>query len=139
HDMALTLEGDAAELLRYDPRPRGGFALECAPGGSGPGALAAAAAAVAEMKGPDLFGWSTRRLRLLRPLVGDSARCDVAAVVEARPGCRLDLRRSFEILEDGAFEAGVVFAAEGRAPAPFIAALRFDLSVPGGGLDERRF
>jgi 4-alpha-glucanotransferase len=132
HDLAVALDGDVDELLRYDARPRGGFVLEVAPAGAQAGALA-------ELRGVEPFGVSTARYRLARPLVADRARCDLVAGVDSGGGTNLDLTRSYEIGEECALEAGFGFDAAERAPEPFTAAVRFDLSVPGSGLDERFF
>ena len=138
HDLEFHLDGELDELLRYDARPRGGFALELAPKGTLSGALA-------ELRGPDLHGAAAAPFRLARPLVADRARVDLAAELDAGGGARLSVQRTFEIQEDGTIEATLALEpaapAEGRAAAvaPFTAALRFDLSVPGSGLDERRF
>jgi alpha-amylase len=132
HDLALTLDGELDELLRYDPRPRGGFALELAPARTAAGVLA-------ELRGPDLHGVAAATFQLARPLVADRARVDLAAELDAGGGARLAVTRSFEIADDGTIEATVGIEAAKAAVAPFTAALRFDLSVPGSGLDERRF
>jgi len=134
HDLAVELQG-ADELLRYDPRPRGAFVLEMAEAGADVGTLA-------EMKGQDLHELSSRALRLARPVVADRARADLASELDLGGGAGLALARSFEIVAEergGVFEAGVVLTASGRALPSFTAALRFDLSVPGSGLDERFF
>jgi alpha-amylase len=134
HDLSIALEG-ADELLRYDPRPRGAFALELAEPDRGVGELA-------ELLGPDLFGLSRQAFKLARPLAADRARADLACEIELAHGACLAVARTFEIVEDdggGAFEAGVTFKATGRGAAPLLAALRFDLSVPGSGLEERFF
>jgi alpha-amylase len=140
HDLSIHLDG-AEELLRYDPRPRGAFVLELAEPGADEGALA-------EMRGPDLHGVALVPLGLARPVVADRARADLAGTVElgargsgSRP--QLEVARSFEILpgRDGAggeLEASVSLKTSVGA-ARFTAALRFDLSVPGSGLDERFF
>ncbi len=131
HDVSLEL-ADADTLLRYDPRPRGAFALELAPADASPAALA-------DLEGPDLFGLALHPMRLARPLLADRARVDLAATLEAGRGTRLDVARSFELLDDGTLEASVALTVSGRPLAPCTLALRFDLSVPGSGLDERRF
>lgn len=132
HDLAITLDGDLDELLRYDPRPRGGFALEVAAAGTKAGELA-------ELRGAEPWRVASSRFRLARPLVADRARCDLASEVDAGGGARVGITRSYEIADDGAIEAGIAFDAGERAPAPFTAAVRFDLSVPGSGLEERFF
>ncbi|MSR45767.1 MAG: DUF1926 domain-containing protein [Planctomycetes bacterium] len=135
HDQKLALE-NAEELLRYDERGRGAFALELVTDGPG---SEERLAATAETRGPDRYGVAVAPLRLTRPLSADRARVDLAATIEAARGTRLDVTRSFELHADGAFEATVTLAAIGR-PLPIgWATLRFDLSVPGAGLDERRF
>ena len=131
HEQQLALP-DADELLRYDERPRGLFAFELAP-------LADDLVELTETRGKDLHGLARAPLRLSRPLIGDRARVDLAATVPAGRGGRLDFSRSFELQEDGTLEASVALSAAGRPLAACIAALRFDLSVPGAGLDERRF
>jgi alpha-amylase len=134
HDLSIELE-NASELLRYDARPRAAFALELAPAKADVGELA-------ELRGPDTHGLATRRFELVRPLVADRARADLTTSVElggAASRSRLEVARSFEILASGTLEAGVALTATGAAPAPFTAALRFDVSVPGSGLDERFF
>ncbi len=131
HDQKLAL-ADADQMLRYDERPRGLFAFELAPPRTDLTELI-------ETRGPDLHGVALARLRLSRPLIADRARVDLAATLPAGRGARLDLTRSFELHDDGTLEASVVLTAGGRALAPCIATLRFDLSVPGAGLVERRF
>jgi alpha-amylase len=135
HEQTLSLE-NAAELLRYDERPRGAFALELVADGPG---LEEALLATVETRGPDRHGVATARLRLARPLQADRARVDLAATVEAARGTRLDVQRSYELQEDGTLEASIVLQAGGRPLPVGKATLRFDLSVPGAGLDERRF
>jgi len=131
HEQKLVL-ADAERLLRYDERPRGAFAFELVPD-------AAALAETAETRGPDLHRLARARLRLARPLVADRARVDLAATVEAGRGTRLDLARSYEIQDDGTVEATIALSSAGRPLPKCLATLRFDLSVPGAGLDERRF
>lgn len=131
HEQQLALP-DAAALLRYDERPRGLFAFELAP-------LADDLVELAETRGKDLHGLARAKLRLARPLIGDRARVDLAATLPSGRGGRLDFTRSFELQEDGTLEATVALAATGRPLAACQATLRFDLSVPGAGLDERRF
>lgn len=135
HEQRLTLEG-ADLLLRYDERRRGAFALELVADGPD---LDDALTATAETRGPDRYGLAAATLRLSRPLAADRARVDLAATLEAARGTRLDLARSFELQEDGSLEATIVLQATGRPLPVGKATVRFDLSVPGAGLDERRF
>ena len=134
HDQKLALE-NAEELLRYDQRPRGAFALELV--ADGPGLDAALDAAV-ETRGPDRHGVAMAPLRIARPLQADRARVDLAATVEAARGTRLDVLRSYELLDDGTLEATLALQGAGRPLPVGKATVRFDLSVPGAGLDERR-
>jgi alpha-amylase len=134
HDLAIALP-NADELLRYDARPRGGFVLELAAADAEVGALA-------ELNGPDLHGLATRPLRLVRAPIADRARCDLSTTLELERGARLEVGRSFEIVGDvggAAIEAGVALTPAGRDLGAATLAVRFDLSVPGSGLDERFF